>query len=366
VTTADQYLADLERRGFVADGAQRAALAQLGALADRLAHAQRVEGRTFRRLQVALHLAPARRRVRGLYLWGGVGRGKTLLMDLFAASLAVPVRRQHFHRFMQDVHARLRVLRETPHEDPLAGIAAEIARETRVLCFDELYVSDIADAMLLAGLFEGLVAGGVTLVFTSNTPPAGLYREGLQRSRFLPAIALIERATRVVEVDGGIDYRLRELERAPLYLEAGAAADAELGERFAVLAGAPGAADGSLEVEGREIPVRRRAEGAAWFTFDALCRGPRSTADYIELARRFHTVLVSDVPRLGTGTDDEARRFIAAVDEFYERGVKLVLSAAVPAEQLYDGERLAFEFRRTASRLVEMQTHEYLAEPHRP
>jgi cell division protein ZapE len=242
----------------------------------------------------------------------------------------------------------------------------EFAGETRVLCFDELYVGDIADAMLLAGLFEGLVAGGVTLVFTSNTPPSGLYRDGLQRSRFLPAIALIERATAVIEVDGGTDYRLRELERAPLYLESGAAADAELAERFVTLSGGSGQRGGEIEIEGRGIPVKRQLGGVAWFDFAALCQGPRSTADYIEIARQYHTVLVSDVPRFDATGDDEARRFIAVVDEFYERGVKLVLSATAPAEQLYDGARLAFEFRRAASRLAEMQSHEYLAEPHRP
>jgi cell division protein ZapE len=366
VTRAERYLAELAQRGCVPDGAQRVAVARLGALAERLAAATRAESGAWQRARAALGLAPTRRAVRGLYLWGGVGRGKTLLMDLFFDSLEVPARRVHFHRFMQDVHARLRALREAPQADPLAQVAMELAGETRVLCFDELYVGDIADAMLLAGLFEGLVAGGVTLVFTSNTPPSGLYRDGLQRSRFLPAIALIERATAVIEVDGGTDYRLRELERAPLYLESGAAADAELAERFVTLSGGSGQRGGEIEIEGRGIPVKRQLGGVAWFDFAALCQGPRSTADYIEIARQYHTVLVSDVPRFDATGDDEARRFIAVVDEFYERGVKLVLSATAPAEQLYDGARLAFEFRRAASRLAEMQSHEYLAEPHRP
>jgi cell division protein ZapE len=363
---AERHLAAIAGHGFVADAAQRAAIVELAALADRLEAARRREAGLWHRVRVGLGRAPARLPVRGLYLWGGVGRGKTLLMDLFADDLGAGATRVHFHRLMQDVHARLRTLRDGGLTDPLATVAADLAAGTRVLCLDELYVGDIADAMLLGGLFEGLVAGGVTLVFTSNSPPSGLYRDGLQRSRFLPAIALLERATTVLEVDGGIDYRLRELERAPLYLEAGPAADGELAQRFATLAGSPGRVGGTLEIEGREVAVLRSHGGVTWFGFGALCAGPRGTADYIEIARRFHTVLVSDVPAFGPGADDEARRFIALIDEFYERGVKLVLSAAAPADRLYGGARLAFEFRRAASRLAEMQSHDYLSEPHRP
>ncbi|MBS0395834.1 MAG: AFG1 family ATPase, partial [Proteobacteria bacterium] len=304
---------------------------------------------------------------RGLYLWGGVGRGKTLLMDLFAGALPVPARRSHFHRFMHEVHARLETLRPQALADPLAHIAADLAAEVRVLCFDELYVGDIADAMLLGGLFGGLVARGVTLVFTSNVPPDGLYRDGLQRARFVPAIRLLEQATEVVQVDAGVDYRLRQLERAPLYvLATGAAGDAALAQRFGDLASGPGSDGGALEVEERAIAVRRRAAGVAWFAFPALCEGPRATADYIEIARQHHTVLLSDVPVFGPDAEDAARRFIALVDEFYERAVKLVVSAAAPPAQLYRGERLRHEFERTASRLVEMQSRDYLARPHRP
>jgi len=361
----DRYLGAFARRGFEPDPAQRRALAALAGVADRLDGATRREARWWRRTRVTLGGAPARTTVRGLYLWGGVGRGKTLLMDLFAADLAATATRMHFHRFMQDIHARLRTLREQARADPLATVATDLAASLRVLCLDELYVSDIADAMLLGGLFEGLAAAGVTLVLTSNSPPSDLYRDGLQRSRFLPAIALLERETTVLEVDGGIDYRLRELERAPLYLAIGPGSDAQLEQRFAALAGALGHG-GDLQIEGRPIAARRWHAGGAWFGFAALCSGPRGTADYIEIARQFHTVVVSDVPAFGPGADDEARRFIALVDEFYERGVKLVLSAADPAEQLYRGTRLEFEFRRTASRLAEMQSHEYLARPHRP
>jgi cell division protein ZapE len=367
VTLIQRYQVELARHGFRADAAQLAAVERLEALRARLARAARREAGVWWRLGVALGRVRPRRALRGLYLWGGVGRGKTLLMDLFCAALEVPARRTHFHRFMSDVHARLKALRPLALEDPLARIAADLAAETRVLCFDELYVSDIADAMLLAGLFSGLVERGVTLVVTSNLPPPELYKDGLQRSRFLPAIALLERTTLVLEVDGGVDYRLRQLERAPLYVEgAGATADALLAERFAAIAGEAGVASGTIDIEDRAVPVRRRAGGTIWFDFAALCAGPRATADYIEIARQYHTVLVSAVPVFTSATDDEARRFVALVDEFYERSVKLVLSAAAAPERLYAGERLAREFQRAASRLAEMQSRDYLARPHRP
>ncbi|MBS0376398.1 MAG: AFG1 family ATPase [Proteobacteria bacterium] len=367
MTLTERCRAELARHGYVPDAAQLGALAKLEQLRGRLARAARREAGLWWRLAAAFGRTPRRRAIRGLYLWGGVGRGKTLLMDAFAAELAVPHRRAHFHHFMQDVHARLAALRPQLLADPLARLAADLAADVRVLCFDELYVSDIADAMLLGGLFAALTERGVTLVFTSNVPPAGLYRDGLQRSRFLPAIRLLERATEVVEVDGGTDYRLRQLERAPLYVVgSGADADAALAERFAAIAGDRGATDASLVVEDRPIAVRRRAAGTIWFDFAALCEGPRATADYIAIAREHHTVLVSGVPAFDETRDDAARRFVALVDELYERGVKLVLSAAAAPAELYRGERLALEFRRTASRLAEMQSREYLARPHRP
>jgi cell division protein ZapE len=237
----------------------------------------------------------------------------------------------------------------------------------RLLCLDELFVTDIADAMLLAGLFEGLFAAGVTMVFTSNVPPGDLYRDGLQRQRFLPAIALIEQHAEVVNVDGGNDYRLRQLEHAPLYVEANRPdADARLRERYLELADDTRIVAGSIAVENRSIEYIAATDEVIWFEFAAICDGPRSQADYIEIAREYHTVLVRNVPRFDTAAENQARRFIALVDEFYDRGVKLVLSAAAPAEELYAGERLRFEFERTRSRLAEMQTREYLARPHRP
>ena len=359
------YRDSLQRHGYRADSSQEHAVHRLDALRRRVESAAATSSRGLLGRLLRRSPDPAGAQGRGLYLWGGVGRGKTYLMDLFHGSLGVPARREHFHRFMKDVHARLRDLRDV--EDPLQAVAADIAAEARVLCLDELHVTDIADAMILSGLFTGLVDGGVALVFTSNAPPSELYRDGLQRSRFLPAIALIERQCELVNVDAGTDYRLRQLESAPLYfVGTGEAAEVALRDRFAAIAGTPGEAGGSIEIEGRAIAVRRRSEDVVWFDFAALCDGPRGAADYIEIARDYHTVLVSGVPELDGTRDNEARRFITLVDEFYDRAVKLVVSAAANPDTLYRGERLRFEFERTRSRLVEMQTHAYLARAHRP
>lgn len=356
--------AALARLGHRPDPAQLHAIARLDDLARRL-QGITTPGRAAWRALLGRWGRPGAQVERGVYLWGGVGRGKTFLMDLFCTHVGVPARREHFHRFMKDVHARLKRLRD--RADPLDTVATDMAREARVLCLDELFVADIADAMLLSGLFTALVERGVTLVFTSNSPPSGLYREGLQRQRFLPAIALIERHCEVVHVDGGHDYRLRQLEKAPLFLDAAApGAGRSLALRFAELADDAPAGPGELEIEGRAIPYAAATDQTVWFEFDAICEGPRSQSDYVEIARDFHTVAVSDVPRFDATRDDAARRFIALVDEFYDRGVKLLLSAHAPPGALYAGERLRFEFERTRSRLAEMQTKEYLARPHRP
>jgi cell division protein ZapE len=304
--------------------------------------------------------------VRGLYLWGGVGRGKTFLMDLFYACLPFEEKlRQHFHRFMSAVHDDLKSFREV--RDPLQHVADRIARRTRVICFDEFAVNDIADAMILGTLFEALFARGVTLTATSNIRPEALYRDGLQRQRFLPAIELIKQHTDVVHVTGDTDYRLRVLEKADVYqCPLSAAADLKLSEFFHAMAPEPGAAGGQVDVLGRAIPYKREADGIVWFDFASLCDGPRSTLDYIEIARCYHTVILSDVPRLDARQDNQARRFVALVDEFYDRRVKLILSAEVPLEGLYTGSRLEEIVKRTRSRLAEMQSHTYLAAPHRP
>lgn len=302
--------------------------------------------------------------VRGLYIWGSVGRGKTFLMDLFFESLPAGLgRRSHFYRFMREVHARLGALKEV--ENPLRIVAADIARNLRVLCFDELFVSDIGDAMILGTLFEALFRQGVTLVATSNVPPDQLYKDGLQRQRFLPAIALLQRHTQVLQLDGGVDYRLRHLTQNGTYLDSAAPETrARMEQLFASLSGLPAAESATLSVEGRPIAARRAAPDLVWFDFAEICEGPRSQNDYIDLAHDYHTVFVSDVPVFDARSENAARRFIMLVDEFYDRGVKLVLSAAAAATALYRGERLAFEFERAASRLIEMQSAEYLARQH--
>lgn len=363
-TPLQRYEQDIEEHGFARDPAQAGAVAALDDLFSRL------EERRTRGRGLGGALARLRRRPRepetGLYLWGGVGRGKTWLMDTFYDCLPAEGRqRVHFHRFMQRVHRELKAL--AGEKNPLEKVADRLAGETEVLCFDEFFVSDIADAMILGNLMEALFARGITLVATSNIPPPRLYENGLQRQRFLPAIALIEAHTRVLNVDGGIDYRLRTLERAPLYHHPlGEAATAALEDFFTRLAPEAGQPWQRLEVNGRYLTARCLADDVAWFEFDELCGGPRSQNDYIELARVFHAVLLSGVRPMGRATDDSARRFINLVDEFYDRNVKLVIAADCPLLSLYEGGGLSFEFERTLSRLQEMQSHDYLAREHRP
>jgi cell division protein ZapE len=307
----------------------------------------------------------------GLYFWGGVGRGKTYLMDMFYDSVPGEAKlRIHFHRFMRRVHHELTDLDGV--KNPLERVADKIAAEASLICFDEFFVSDITDAMILAGMFEALFARGVCLVATSNIAPDELYKDGLQRARFLPAIALVKAHTEVLNVDGGVDYRLRTLEQAQLYytpLDQGA--DISLMSSFERLAPNKEGTevnievDVPIEIEGRYIQSRYLADDVVWFDFNALCDGPRSQNDYIELAKEFHTVLISDVPQMGRDNEDRARRFIHLVDEFYDRNIKLVLSAEVELFDLYASGRLAFEFQRTCSRLQEMQSHDYLAAAHR-
>ena len=303
--------------------------------------------------------------VKGLYLWGGVGRGKTFLVDLFYEGLPLEQkRRTHFHRFMRGVHEQLR--EHAGQSDPLAKIAREWRERLRVLVLDEFFVTDIGDAMLLGRLLERLFAEGVTLVTTSNTAPQNLYKDGLQRERFLPAIAQLREHCVELAADGREDYRLRALTRSPVYrtpLDAGS--EAWLAERWQALASGAPARDGSTRAEGRRIGVRGRGHGAAWFDFAELCEGPRSTDDYIEIAREFQIVLLGGIPRFDANSEDAARRFVNLVDEFYDRQVTLVCTAAAPPVALYEGKRLAGAFERTASRLIEMQSAEYLARTHR-
>jgi len=365
-TLAGRYAELVAGRQIAADPEQRLAIERLDSLRIELVEHPRRYGfwqrRLIRWMPKRAMLAPPR----GVYLWGGVGRGKTLVMDLFFDTLPIAERRRtHFHRFMHDLHVELGRLKH--RANPLEVVAHRIARRTRVLCFDEFFVTDIADAMLLGTLFEGLFRRGVALVATSNVPPHDLYRDGLQRQRFLAAIALIEANVDVLQVDHGVDYRLRQLERAMIFQLSGTPdADAKLGEAFVAVGGSTGSSDGSLDIAGRSIAYRRLDDGIVWFDFRAICDGPRSQDDYIEIAHEFHTVIVSDVPQFGPSTEDQARRFIALVDELYDRAVNLIISGAVPIVELYQGKRLSFEFQRTTSRLIEMQSRDYLARPHKP
>ena len=315
----------------------------------------------FRRLE-----APSEEQlVKGLYLWGGVGRGKTLLCDMFYAGLPIDKKKRvHFHRFMQSVHDQLKAIRG--EESPLEIVAEKIASECVVLVLDEMHVNDITDAMLMGGLLQGLFKRGVTLVTTSNIEPDGLYKDGLQRARFVPAIEAIKSHVEVVYLGGDIDYRMRLLQNAEVYrAPLDENSDASLESQFRALV-ASGAIEerGLLDINGREIQTVLLADGVVWFDFDALCNTTRSTDDYIEIARSHHTLLLGNVTEMDDSTNDSVRRFINMVDEFYDRGVKLVITAQVRPEALYKGKRLEFEFDRTVSRLSEMQSPEYLASPH--
>lgn len=364
-TPWSRYQADLKQPGFTHDPAQEDAVKALQALFDELlAERQREQSLTGR---LARLLRKSKEPVRGLYFWGGVGRGKTYLMDTFYDALPFPEkRRMHFHHFMRRVHQGLNDHRG--EANPLDQVADGIAEEARVLCFDEFFVSDIGDAMILANLLKQLFLRRVTLVATSNIIPDDLYKDGLQRTLFLPAIDLLKKHTRIMNVDGGIDYRLRTLKQVEIFhTPLDDAAEVSLEASFNRLAPDPQEtrSDCPLDVLGRTIRARKVCDDVGWFTFHSLCDGPRSQNDYIEIARCFHAVLISNVPVFHGKNDDMARRFINLVDEFYDRQVKLLMSAEAPIEQLYQDGKLSFEFRRTVSRLQEMQSEDYLAREHR-
>lgn len=355
------YDRDLSQGRLLPDPAQDRAVTVLDAIAQRLMRSPGRPGLVGRFLKTTPWQA-----VRGAYLWGGVGRGKTYLMDGFYECLETRhKRRLHFHRFMREVHERNRALGHIA--DPLDRIARDLATDTRVLCLDEFFVGDVADAMILARLLHRLFAQGVCLITTTNIAPPDLYQGGLQRERFLPAIKALQQHCEIVQVDGATDYRLRLLEQAEIYhCPLDVEAEQNLNRYFSSIAPDAAHADRAIHINGREIALRKLADGIAWFEFDALCRGPRAAADYIELARLFGTVLLSNVPALGWDSENEARRFLHLVDEFYDRRVKLIISAAVPMESLYQGQKLKFEYQRVVSRLQEMQSREYLAAAHRP
>jgi cell division protein ZapE len=364
---AAQWIAQhAAEHGFTLDASQLKAVAHLERLYEDLIGLEKLES-------LIVRLLARKRVVKSLYLWGGVGRGKSFLMDSFFNCAPVARKRRiHFHRFMQEVHQRMHAL--TGQAEPLAEVARDVAKDTRLLCLDEFHITDITDAMLMRKLLEGLMEQGVVVLTTSNFQPDALYLHGLQRNQFMPAIDLIKQNFDIVNVGGGVDYRLRELEKAGVY-HTGTDADERMAREFIAIARHEASAAVALEIDGRNVPVRRHARDVVWFDFAALCDGPRGKPDYIELSKRYHTVMVSDVPRFGVGMADKLRRFVWMIDEFYDRRVKLILSASVPAADLIIDADAADAFQanlsaslkdRLVSRLTEMQTHDYLAQPHLP
>jgi cell division protein ZapE len=361
-TDVELYRETLERRGFVADDSQYAAVLRLQRVYEEWLSYKQKRSSAIRRLVVRPPLP------RGVYLWGGVGRGKSFLMDSFYQTLPlVRKRRVHFHHFMRDVHREMDTLKG--HEDPLDSVAERIATRYRLICFDEFHVNDIADAMILGRLLRKTMDRGVVYCMTSNYHPDELYMNGLKRENFVPTIELIKERLDTVNVDSGIDYRLRGMEQVQVFhTPAGPEADAALMATFKRIADVEEEFH-ELDVEGRVIPYRHRAGGVVWFDFKVICGHGRSQLDYLDLAKRFHTVIVSNVPRFDGSNPDALRRFTLLVDVFYESRIKLILSAAAPVERLLaigEGDvdsrfkAMVFEFSRTLSRLTEMQTHEYM------
>ena len=365
------YEADLKKPNFRKDTSQRIAVEHLQLLFDELIQAPEEKSSFFSRLFAK---EEKRTPIKGLYFWGGVGRGKTYLVDTFYHCLPLAAnaekKRIHFHVFMQEVHNKLKGLRDK--KDPLKLVAESMVKlpnqqRLRVLCFDEFVVADVADAVILGKLMTYLFYMGVSLVATSNAEPKNLYKHGLQRDLFLPAIDLIYQHTDVVNIDGGVDYRLAFLEKANIYFTPlSSEATKGLAYNFSQLAPEEGKPDHVIEVLGRDIQTKRWADGVVWFDFAELCETPRSQNDYIEIARRFHTVLLENVPMFDQYKEDSARRLINLIDVFYEHNVKLIISAEVVASSLYTGRnpQVKFEFDRTVSRLTEMQSVKYLAKGH--
>jgi cell division protein ZapE len=354
VSVRELYERKLAERGYRSDPAQLRAVDALERCEDEWAD---YKARRSNAIAKMLARPPI---PRGVYLWGGVGRGKSFLMDCFFNS--VPLQRKtrlHFHEFMREVHRELADLHGT--SDPLQHLGESIARRFRLICLDEFHVADITDALILHRLLESLFENRASIVTTSNFPPDGLYPNGLHRDRMLPAIELLKDKLEVVAVDDGVDYRQSTLQAVELYhTPLGPAADAAMNETFERLAEAKDE-NPVLRIEHREIRARRRAGGVVWFDFRVLCGGPRSQNDYLELAAQFHTLLLSGVPQMSPRLASEARRFTWLVDVLYDRRVKLIVSAAVEPEALYTEGPLVHEFPRTASRLREMRSREYLA-----
>lgn len=365
MTPLENYQADLLCEDFYTDKAQENAVWETQELFEVLLLHNDTKNNFFEKIKQKFQKNQASF-IKGLYFWGGVGRGKTYLINSFYDSLPFEQKQRiHFHRFMQLVHAQLRELNNI--EDPLQTVAKNIASKTKILCLDEFHVSDITDAMLLGGLLKGLFEQDVVLVTSSNEAPDQLYWDGLQRERFLPVIDLIKKYTTVVNVDSGVDYRLRFLNKTETYHSPlDNKAIEMLTINFNHIAPNASTQGSTITIEGRIIQTIRQAGGVIWFDFNAICDGPRGTADYIEIAKLFQTVLLSDIPVMDEMADDKVKRFITLTDEFYDRNVKLIVTAAAEPAKLYTGKRLAKLFLRTISRLEEMRTHEYLTKQHIP
>ena len=364
-TPLEKYKNDLNSEEFNADPSQEEAVMHLQRLFIDLLTKQQNKNFLLTKLQ-SLFRTKTKNKIMGLYFWGGVGRGKTYLVDCFFDCLPFENKQRiHFHRFMQNIHKELKEISNI--ENPLEIIADKISGKTRIICFDEFHVSDITDAMLLGGLLEALFRRNVVLVSTSNQHPDDLYYDGLQRDRFLPAISLLKKNTEIVNVDSGIDYRLEFFDHAEIYhspLDDNAKKILE--NDFAHICPDQGVEGSTLEIEGRYIETVRCGDGVVWFDFRAICAGPRGVADYIEIARQYQTVLIENIPVMNDNDNDMVKRFIILVDEFYDRNVKLIITAEDIPERLYQGKRLAEPFKRTKSRLEEMKAHDYLAKQHLP
>lgn len=369
MSLTEHYKASLKQPDMVHDEAQEQAIILLEALSHTL-----LKSGSRPVLDLLSKLSPFSkhhpRPVKGLYLWGGVGRGKTWLMNLFYEELAIEEKKRvHFHHFMLDIHEQLDTLsrRGKKQKDPLQLIARELAKKYRLLCIDEFIVTNITDAMILSELLQALFKLKICLVATSNRVPDDLYLNGLQRERFLPAIDLIKQYTKVFHLDGGIDHRTALLELSDIYyFPITDETDRRISLRIHELAITPVVEKVTLRILDRDIETISCSDEVAWFDFRSICTSPRAAQDYIELAQRYNTIIVSNIPVLDENSDDQARRFIYLIDELYDRNVKLIASAHAAPDNLYRGNMLEFAFRRTSSRLIEMRSHQYLSQSHKP
>ncbi len=363
----NEYNRQLKKNGFQADPAQQQAVEQLDKLQQQLI-TQQLQKQTLS-YKIRSLFKPSKTTLPGCYIWGDVGRGKTWLMDMFFDSfdshslISRHKIRLHFHHFMQAIHDQLSMIGE--HRKPLKHIAQAFARHYQLLCLDEFHVSDITDAMLLYGLLETLFDEGVVLVVTSNQAPQHLYKNGLQRDRFLPAIELIKTHSRVIKLDGPVDHRLRLLEKADTWHLLAENSQSRLEMRFQELITSPARRHYKIHINYRIIETVLCTHDIIWLDFQVICGHQRGSADYIEIARQFHTVFISKIPKMDDNHNDKAKRFINMIDEFYDRNVNLLSSAETLPEALYSGKRLAFQFKRTLSRLQEMRSHDYMQRPHK-